>query len=183
VSSLALYIVFLRIPSGSTSAIVHKFAPDDIDEAQRAFNDLGPTARLCISFVENPDQLHFYESRRRFALADFTPSDLIKALKDNCDLELNASHPLLLIRRVELNPWDTGYLQHYALEPITSYVRQELRSKLMEATQEERLHLDELFTALPQFRQRGGVAVGSMALQLQKDVALPLVSLVRQPPT
>jgi hypothetical protein len=59
VSFLGIYFVSLHLPSCYASAIIQKFTPDDINEAHRAFNNLGPTARLCISFVENSGQLAF----------------------------------------------------------------------------------------------------------------------------
>ena len=59
---------------------------------------------------------------------------------------------------MELNPGDEGYLQRYTVEPITSYVMQELKFKLMKAKQEERLRVYETFEPVPQSRRIAGLA-------------------------
>ena len=111
-------------------------------------------------------------------------SDLIQAVRDSRDLKFDVSHTFFLIRRVELDPWDEQYLQRYIVEPISSHVRQELKLKLMKAKQEERLHAYETFESVPQTRRLAGLAFESIVqLQLQKEVALTLVPMVRQLPT
>ena len=141
VSFLGIYLVSLRLPSCYASAIFQKFTPDDINEAQRAFNNLGPTARLCISFVENPGQLAFYQLCRQSAFLKLSIIDLMKGLQRNHGLKLDASPFLFLIRRVELNPRDTDYLQRYTVEPTSSRVRQVLESRLIRAMRDERSHV------------------------------------------
>jgi len=111
-------------------------------------------------------------------------SNLIQAVRESCDLEFNVPHTLFLIRRVKLNPWDERYLQRFIVEPITSHVRQELKLKLMKAKQEERLRVYEAFEPVPQSRPLAILAFESIVQpQLQKEVALTLVPMVRQPPT
>ena len=145
---------------------------------------LGPTARLCISYLADQSKLEFYESCHLGALEVLSISDLIQAVRDSRDLKFDVSHTFFLIRRVELDPWDEQYLQRYIVEPISSHVRQELKLKLMKAKQEERLHAYETFESVPQTRRLAGLAFESIVqLQLQKEVALTLVPMVRQLPT
>jgi len=156
-----IHIVLPRLPSGSASTMVRNFTPGDIKAAQRAFDELGPTARLCINFVENPRQLAFYESSRRTALSKLSVSGLVEALQESSNLEMNVSHThtILLMRRVgESDPEDEGYLQDYTIEPITPLVRQELKLRLMKAKQEERLRLYKLFETVPESRPVAGIA-------------------------
>ena len=141
VSFLEIYFVSLRLPSCYASAIIQKFTSNDINEAQRAFNNLGPTARLCIGFVENPGQLAFYLSRRQGALWRLSIIDLMKGLQRDHGLKLDASPFLFLIRRVELNLRDTDYLQRYTVELIRSRVRQLLESRFIRAMRDERSHV------------------------------------------
>ena len=186
VSFLRFTLSFPAYPLGSASAIARGFAPDAIEKVQGAFDELGPTARLCISYVANPCQLDLYESRRPSTLEGLSISDLIQAVREIRDLNFNVSlsHTLFLIRRVELNPWDERYLQRYIVEPITSHVRQELKLKLMKAQQEERLHVYKAFEPIPQLRRLASLAFESIVqFQLQKEVELTLVPMVRQPPT
>ena len=65
----------------------------------------------------------------------------MKGLQRNHGLKLDASPFLLLIRRVELNPRDTDYLQRYTVEPTSSRVRQVLESRLIRAMRDERSHV------------------------------------------
>jgi len=154
-----IHIVLPRLPSGSASTMVLNFTPGDIEAAERAFDELGPTARLCIDFVENPRQLRLYESSRRTALSELSMSGLVEALQKSSNLEMNVSHTILLMRRVgESDPEDERYLQDYTIEPITPYVRQELKLRLMKAKQEERLRLYELFETVPESRPVAGIA-------------------------
>ena len=139
---------------------MHNFTPDDIKASQRAFDELGPTARLCINFVRNPRQLEYYESSRRTALSKLSMDGLVEALQEGPNLDMHVSHTISLMRRVEeSDPEDERYLQRcrYTLEPITHHVMHELRPKLMKARQEERLHLYELFEAVPQSRPMAGM--------------------------
>ena len=159
-----IHIVILCLPSGSASAIVQDFTPCDIDNVQRAFDELGPTARLCIDCVKIPDQLALHAPSRERALKKLKMKDLIKAIEDSSDLKIDVSHTLFLVRRVEgLNPGDMGYLQDFTLEPITPSVRKQLKFKLMEAEHEERLQLYKLFETVPESRRVAGVAFESIA--------------------
>ena len=110
---------------------------------------LGPTARLCISYVANARQVTLFEASRSSALKELSLNDLIQAVRDSRDLKFNVSHTLFLIRRVELDPRDGRYLQPFIIEPMTSHVRQGLKLKLMEAQQDERIHTYTLFEAVP----------------------------------
>src|SRR5712691_867224 len=115
-----IHIVLPRLPSGSASTMFRNFTPGDIEAAQRAFDELGPTARLCINFVENPHQLALYESSRRTALSKLSVSGLVEALQESSNLEMNVYHTIFLMRRVgESDPEDVYYLQDYTIEPIT----------------------------------------------------------------
>ena len=179
-----MYCVSLRLPSRCASAIAREFRPEDIDKANKAFNNLGPTARLCISFVEDPDQLPFYQSCRQTALFNLSIIDLIKGLQQERGLGLDASPFLFLIRREELNPRDTGYLQRYTVEPITSHVRRLLESRLIRAMQDERSHVYKLFETVQGSKQIANFTFRSMVqFKLQSDVALTLVPMVKHPST
>jgi hypothetical protein len=110
--------------------------------------------------------------------------DLIKGLQQKDGLKLDASPFLFLIRRVELNPWDTGYLQRYTVELITSHVRQVLEFRLIRAMQYERSRVYKLFETVQGSKQLANVAFESMVqLQFQRDIALTLVPMVKHPPT
>jgi len=186
VPSVSLLTFTLSLPaySSSGSVIVHKFTPDQINKARRAFDDLGPSARLCIDYVQNPRQLETYESDRQDVLQGLSIDDLIKAVKETRNLTFNKPHTVFLLRRVELNPGDKGYLQRYTVEPITSHAMQELKFKLMKAKQEERLRVYETFEPVPQSRRLAGLAFESIVqFQLQKKVVLTLVPMVRELPT
>jgi hypothetical protein len=117
-------------------------------------------------------------------LFDLSLIDLIKGLQQERGLKLNASPFLFLIRRVELNPRDTGYLQRYTVEPITSHIRRLLESRLIRAMQDERSRVNELFETVQGSKQIANVAFKSMVqLKLQGDVALTLVPMVKHPST
>jgi hypothetical protein len=154
-----MHIVFPRSPSGSTSAIIHGLTAEEINEAQRAFDKLGPTARFCIDFVRDPRQLRSYELQRRDALQSLSINDLIQAVRDSRVLRFKVSHPLFLIRRVELKPGDSdeGYLQSYTVESITSHVMEKLKLKLMKLSQEERLRVYETFESVQESRPLAGL--------------------------
>ena len=111
------------LPSSSTSAIVQKFIPSAIDEARTVFDNFGPTARLCIDYVQHPLQFPFYESRRQAALANFSMRHLVQGVEETRDLKSAVSDTLFLIRRMEekLNPRDVGYFQYYTVEPVTRH--------------------------------------------------------------
>jgi hypothetical protein len=164
------------------------FTPSDIEASRRAFHEFGPTARLCINYVEDPDQLEFYESSRRTALSKLSLDSLVNALQEGSNLDMHLSHTIFLMRRVEeseeSDPENERYLQRYTLEPITRPVRQELRLKLMKARREERLRLYQVFETVPQSRPMAGMAFEAIGQsRLQKEVALTLVPMVWHPPT
>ena len=168
--------------------MMRNFTPDNIELAKRAFQELGPTARLCINYVENPRQLEYYESSRRTALSKLSMDSLINALQEGSNLDMRLSHTIFLMRRVEeseeSDPEDERYLQRYTLEPITRPVMQELRRKLMRARQEERLRLYQVFETVPQSRPVAGMAFEAIGQsRLQKEVALTLVPMAWHPPT
>jgi hypothetical protein len=176
-----IHIVFLPLPSGFASAAVHDFTSDNIRDAERLFNDLGPTARLCIDFVEDPTQLEYYELRRQSAIETLSISDLIQAVRETRILSLNPPHTLFLIRRDEPNSGDQdqGYLRRCIVEPISSRVMEKLRLKLMAARDEERLRVYEAFESVPASRKLAGVAFEAIGhRQFRKEVALDLVPMV-----
>jgi hypothetical protein len=81
---------------------------------------------------------------------------------------------------VELNPQDTGYLQSYTVEPITSHIRRLLEFRLIRAMQDERSRVYELFETVQGSKQIANVAFESMVqLKLQRDIALTLVPMVK----
>ncbi len=83
-----------------------------------------------------------------------------------------------------LQPVDEGYLVRYTVEPITSYVKHELKFKLMEAEHESRLHIYKLFETVPESRRVAGIAFEGMAqLRFQKEVTATLVPMVKHLPT
>jgi len=125
-----------------------------------------------------------YESRRLGALDSLSIDDLIQTVRDTRNFTFNGPDTLFLIRRVELNPGDKGYLQRYTVEPITSRVMQELKVKLMNARQEERLRVYETFERAPQLRQIAGLAFEAIGQRrLQKQITLTLVPMDRELPT
>ena len=82
---------------------------------------------------------------------------------------------------MELNSQDTGYLQRYTVEPITSHIRRPLEI-LIRAMQDERLRVYELSETVQGSKQIANVAFKSMVqLKLQRDVALTLVPMVKHP--
>jgi len=110
---------------------------------------------------------------------------LVETLQESCNLEMNVSHTIFVMRRVEeSDPEDEGYLQDFTIEPMTPLVRQELKLKLMKAKREEWLRLCELFETVPELRPVAGIAFEAIGQsQLQKEVALTLVPMVRHTPT
>lgn len=179
-----IHIVFLPLPSGFASAVVHDFTVDNIKDAERLFNDLGPTARLCIDFVEDPNQLEYYELRRQSAIEALSISDLIQAVRETRNLSFNPPHTIFLIRRDESNTGDQSYLRRCIVEPISSCIKEKLRLKLMEARDEERLRVYNAFESVPASRKLAGVAFEAIGqCQLRKEVALTLVPMVWNAPT
>jgi len=151
-----IHTVFPHLPSGSASATVRGFTSDKIDMAQRAFDELGPTARLCISFVLNPGQLASYEIHRQTELANLSMSDLKNAIWDWSTFNSNVSHYIFLVRREKLPPEHELYLQRYIIEPITCItadILQKLKYKLMEAKQERRVDIYGTFEPVSQTRR------------------------------
>jgi hypothetical protein len=110
---------------------------------------------------------------------------MVQGVDESCNLKSDVPHPIFLIRRVEkFKLGDPGYLQYFAVETITSHVLQKLRLKLMEATQEELLRVYELFEPVAASRLLAGVIFETIGQrQLQKEVALTLVPMKKDPPT
>ena len=128
--------------------------------------------------------LETYEPLRQNALRALKMDDLINAVRDCRALSFKESHTLFLIRRVKINPWETGYLQRYTIEPITSYVRHQLKLKLMEAKWEDRLRLYESLEPVQGSRRLADLVFETIGhRRFQEKVALTLVPMRRSEPT
>ena len=122
-------------------------------EAEDAFVNLGPTARVCLNFVEDPEQAVPYKRSRQTALDGLSLRQLTQAVKDSGDLECSESYFLFLIRRREdIEPDDPRFLQEPVVEPITLHIKAELKFKLREAEHEARLQVYRLFETVPASR-------------------------------
>ena len=122
-------------------------------EAEDAFVNLGPIARVCLNFVEDPEQAVPYKRSRQTALDGLSLRQLTQAVKDSGDLECSESYFLFLIRqREDIEPDDPRFLQEPVVEPITPHIKAELKFKLREAELEARLQVYRLFETVPASR-------------------------------
>jgi hypothetical protein len=181
-----IHIVFSRLPSCSTSAVARGFTPDKINKVQSAFDHLGPTAWFCLDFVRNPRQVVAYESHRDAELGKLSMGDLKKAITDSSTLEFRGSHSIFIIRRrtPELPPSHEHYLQEYTIEPITPYILQKLKYKLMDAQQEQQLDLYQTLESALQTRQLASLVyemIGHRIFRSKIDLTLVPMVMNRNP--
>ena len=88
------------------------FSRDQLKEAREVYEDYGPTARLCISFVKCPDQLDFYKQRHELENSKFSLRYVLK-VAGHGDFRLDVSHSIFLIRRE-----NADNLQYFSLNPL-----------------------------------------------------------------
>ena len=136
------------VPSFESSHPVISMRPEEHSTT------LDPLLDIASILSRIQTSLH-YQVHRSCALKDFSISNLIQPVDGSFDLNFDVSHSLFVIRRRgnNIKPGELGYLQYYIVEPITSYVKQELKFKLIEAEHEARLQVFKSFETVPESRR------------------------------
>jgi hypothetical protein len=169
-------MLFPRLSSSSASAIIHELPPEKLQDVQNAYDEFGPIPRLCIDFVRRGAALDVYEQRRNTEIRKLSLDYLLK-LADRVEFNLDVSHSIFLVRRLNV-----ANLQECIVEPITPSVGRLLHTKLMEEGWKRRIKAYKYLVGIPGNRDLAGRIFKSMAQhQLQKEVALDLVPMKRQP--
>lgn len=106
-----------------------------------------------------------------------TLDSLLSAVQMSKDLDMDRSHSIILVKRKNVDD-----LLGYTVEPISLSVKRMLKKELMKWEQKERLWTYLLFPRVQDLTIMTSIVFESLAqLQLQKEVALNLVPMVKVP--
>jgi hypothetical protein len=168
------HTIFPRLPSSSCSAIIYGHSYDQLLQAEEIFQEYGPTARLCIDFVSDPELLSIHKSRVANQISELSLQNLLEMLKMSRDIQLDLSHRIfLLLRRHVTN------FQEFVLEPITYAIGRQLTFRLMQLERMSQLLAYIHLERVPESRPMAGFVFESMAqLQFQKEINLDLIPMV-----
>ena len=144
------------------------------------FEEYGPTARHCLDFVTDLGLISRHKSRVANQISELSLQNLLELSKMACDIQLDLSHRILLLRRRHVTN-----LQEIVLEPITRAVRRQLSLRLMQMERMSQLlaayrHLERVSESRP---MAGFIFEVMVQLQFQDEIELDLVPMVELQPT
>jgi len=153
------------------SAKIYGFTEEQKNRAKDAFKNYGPTARICIDFVEYPKLLRQYENDLNNTASYLTADRLRHFVQKGMNLNLDAeSETLFVIRRSKVEDLEIGYLA-----PISANVETHLMISINRLQHLERVNLYRNFASVPSIRAVAGLLYESLGhLRLQEGIELNL---------
>ena len=150
---------------------------DQLTLAREIFLEYGPIPRVCINFVKDPPALHDHRVKIAREISNLTMDSLFSVVQKGEILDMDLSHSIILLKRE-----DVDNLHGFTIEPVSHFVKQLLKRKLMEVEQKEWLLSDLLRTRVKNRRILASLIFESLAqLQFQQEVSLNLVPMAKVP--
>lgn len=142
------------------------------------FDLLGPTPRLCIDYLLNPDRLREYQDDLQKTILETTTSQLKSLFKDAAGLKMDAiSHKLcLLARRTQEDVHSEA-----VVAPITHAVQSRLANQYRKVERAEKINLYTMFSRARDSRIVAGIFFEAIAQDRfqEGNMELELVPMVR----
>jgi hypothetical protein len=171
----SLYVVNHHLVSHS--AAINGFTSEQWNVAEGYFRDLGPTPRICIDLVEDPDQLDDFLQYRQSMLSGLNSNALqhFAMTAGRLDLDIK-SHTIFMVRRNNVDN-----LRKAHLEPISATVEMQIMSTLNELQQLRRIELYKTFASVDSTRIIAGLAYESLGhARLQEGITLTLKPMTKR---
>jgi hypothetical protein len=145
----------------------------------RVFNQLGPTARLCIDYLCSRIRLEWYEHETEKAISTMTTKELKKLFEDSSSLAMDSvSHKICLISRQDRE----DVFSKAIVAPITSSIQSRLADHFRTLEHQEQIRLYKRFSEVPALRATTGIFFEAAARRLlEGGVTLTIVPMVRLP--
>jgi hypothetical protein len=145
------------------------------------FNELGPTPRLCIEYLD-AGLIDQYRQDLEEAISNLTTSQLETMYRDFRSLSGSVdkiSHKICLLTRHDRENVNSKVI----VSPITSFIESELRKHFRTLEDDELLRLYDLFSKVPESRRMGGVFFQIIAQRRFQEggVELKSIPMVRLP--
>ncbi|KIM80623.1 hypothetical protein PILCRDRAFT_822364 [Piloderma croceum F 1598] len=149
----------------------------DVTVIDEIFEELGPTARLCIEYASDPEQLRDYKAQLDDAISNITTGKLEELIKESTQFTLDAvSHKICLISRHDPKNMRSAPL----VSPITDSIKSRLSNQLRNLQQAERIRLFKQMERVPGVRATAGIVYESQAQYLlQQGRRLDLIPMVK----
>ena len=161
------------------SAEIYGLTNEQQTIAVNNFEKLGPTARICIDFAEDPSLLIDYENRYQAMATSLTYDNLRQFVLQGGALDLDAkSHTMFIIRRDEL-----GDLEREHLEPISANAKIQLMMAISALQRLERVDLYHRFSFVTTAKALAGLVYESLGYtHLQEGITLTLKPTIKMSP-
>ena len=104
--------------------------PDCVDftRIDRIFDNLGPTPRLCLDLLSNPEQLAEYQHDVKLVISNITADELVNLAQDADSLSMDAvSDKIYLVRRERRDVVNSEAV----VTPITHTIQSRLARQLL----------------------------------------------------
>ena len=135
----------------------------DATAIHKIFEELGPTARLCIEYASDPEQLRDYEGELDDEISNIMTGKLEELIKESTRLTMDAvSHKICLIScRDPKNMRSTPLVS-----PITDSIKSRLSNQLRNLQQAEWIRLFKQLERVPGARATAGIVYEAQAQYL-----------------
>lgn len=145
------------------------------------FNELGPTPRLCIEYLD-AGLIDQYRQDLEETISNLTTSQLETLCRDFRSLSRSVdkfSHKICLLTRHDRENVNSKVI----VSPITSFIESELRKHFRTLEDDELIRLYDLFSKVPELRRMGGVFFEIIAQRRFQEggVELKFIPMVRLP--
>ena len=142
-----------------------------------AYDQFGPTPRICLQLSSNPLDWEHYKDDVRYALTEVTLQKLQELTKKSKDLNMDfVSHKLCLIRREDRDIVSSAFL----VMPITDHIRSRLAIRMRNYDMDQLIETFELFSSVASLREMSGIIFENICHQrFQKQILLKYMLMVR----
>ena len=149
----------------------------DVTAIDEIFEELGPTARLCIEYASDPEQLQDYKAQLDDVISNMITGELEGLIKKSTQLTMNpVSHKICLISRRDPKNMRSAPL----VSPITDSIKSRLSNQLRNLQQAERIHLFKQLERVPGARATAGIVYeAQVQYLLQQGRRLDLIPMLK----
>jgi hypothetical protein len=149
----------------------------DATAIHEIFEELGPTARLCIEYASDPEQLGDYKAELDYEISHITTGKLEELIDQSTQLTMDAvSNKICLISRRDPKNMRSTPL----MSPITDSIKSRLSNQLQNLQQAERIRLFKQLEKVPGARATAGILYEAQAQYLlQQGRRLDLIPMVK----